>query len=249
MLFDLRGRGRRRTVRIIYLGLALLMGGGLVFFGVGGSVGGGLLDAVNSNGGSGGGGDQLAKAAKQLQVRARRNPANKHLWAELAQTQFEDATSGANFDSTTGVITAAGQAKLKAAAVAWERYLSLNPAKPDASIAAVMAQAYSALGRFAKAATAAEIVTGAQPNSGRTRNWRSTRGRRARHARATSPRRRRSRWRRRTSATRSRATSTSSRAAWPSSRRRAPRAPRRSDDRRYPAPPRPYSSTGRAADS
>ena len=30
MLFDLRGRGRRRTVRVIYTGLAVLMGVGLV---------------------------------------------------------------------------------------------------------------------------------------------------------------------------------------------------------------------------
>jgi len=35
MLFDLRGRGRRRTVQVIYGGLALLMGSGLVLFGVG----------------------------------------------------------------------------------------------------------------------------------------------------------------------------------------------------------------------
>ena len=34
MLFDLRGRGRRRTVQVIYLSLAILMGGGLVLFGI-----------------------------------------------------------------------------------------------------------------------------------------------------------------------------------------------------------------------
>ena len=38
MLFDLRGRGRRRTVKVIYLTLAILMGGGLVLFGIGGDV-------------------------------------------------------------------------------------------------------------------------------------------------------------------------------------------------------------------
>ncbi len=35
MLFDLRSRGRRRTVQFVYLGLAILLGGGLVLFGVG----------------------------------------------------------------------------------------------------------------------------------------------------------------------------------------------------------------------
>jgi hypothetical protein len=37
MLFDLRGR-RRRVVQVTYLMLALLLGGGLVLFGIGGSV-------------------------------------------------------------------------------------------------------------------------------------------------------------------------------------------------------------------
>ena len=46
MLFDLRSRGRRRTVQAVYLGLAVLMGGGLVLFGVGaGNSFGGILNA------------------------------------------------------------------------------------------------------------------------------------------------------------------------------------------------------------
>ena len=51
MLFDLRSRGRRRTVQVVYLGLAVLMGGGLVLFGVGTGNGvGGLLNAFSGNG-------------------------------------------------------------------------------------------------------------------------------------------------------------------------------------------------------
>ena len=38
MLFDLRGAHRRRVVKIVYVALALLMGGGLVLFGIGGAV-------------------------------------------------------------------------------------------------------------------------------------------------------------------------------------------------------------------
>ena len=52
MLFDLRGRGRRRTVQVIYLSLAILMGGGLVLFGIGGATSGGLFDAIGGSGGS-----------------------------------------------------------------------------------------------------------------------------------------------------------------------------------------------------
>ena len=52
MLFDLRGKGRRRTVKIVYGGLALLLGLGLVAFGIGGATSGGLVDAF-TGGGSG----------------------------------------------------------------------------------------------------------------------------------------------------------------------------------------------------
>ena len=50
MLFDLRGRGRRRTVKFVYITLAVLMGGGLVLFGIGGggATQGGLVDAITS---------------------------------------------------------------------------------------------------------------------------------------------------------------------------------------------------------
>ena len=36
MLFDLKGK-RKRLVQVVYLGLAILFGGGLVLFGVGGT--------------------------------------------------------------------------------------------------------------------------------------------------------------------------------------------------------------------
>ena len=55
MLFDLRSRGRRRTVQAVYLGLAVLIGGGLVLFGVGAGNGlGGLLNAFTGGGSTAG---------------------------------------------------------------------------------------------------------------------------------------------------------------------------------------------------
>lgn len=50
MLFDLRGKGRRRTVKVVYGGLALLLGLGLVAFGIGGATSGGLVDAFTGSG-------------------------------------------------------------------------------------------------------------------------------------------------------------------------------------------------------
>ena len=68
MLFDLRGR-RRRAVQATYLMLALLMGGGLVLFGIGGDVSGGLVDAFKGTGGGGSGDSALRDRVEQ----ARRN--------------------------------------------------------------------------------------------------------------------------------------------------------------------------------
>ena len=68
MLFDLRGSGRRRVVKIVYVTLAILMGGGLVLFGIGGSgaLSGGLLDAITeSSGGADDGTDRFRTLEQQ----------------------------------------------------------------------------------------------------------------------------------------------------------------------------------------
>src|SRR4051794_41952066 len=69
MLFDLRARGRRRAIKVIYLFLAILMGGGLVFFGIGGNTSGGLFDAFKGNGGGSNGDDRLTKQGERYQKR------------------------------------------------------------------------------------------------------------------------------------------------------------------------------------
>src|SRR3954453_11632506 len=100
MLFDLRARGRRTTIKVIYVFLALLMGGGLVFFGIGGATNGGLLDAFKDNGG-GTSAQKLAKtkvdkATKQVQV----NRADAAAWGALTKAQYQQA--GLEQDDATG---------------------------------------------------------------------------------------------------------------------------------------------------
>src|SRR5215217_1581794 len=68
MLFDLRGRGRRRTVQVIYLSLAILMGGGLVLFGIGGATSGGLFDAISGDGNTSSGTEALERTATTAQA-------------------------------------------------------------------------------------------------------------------------------------------------------------------------------------
>jgi len=170
MLFDLQSRGRKSFVKVIYLGLAILMGGGLVLFGIGtGTGGGGLFDAFS------GGGSSTSSLVSNVEKRAtkevRADPQNPQAWADLARARYQTAGLGDNFDQTAnqgaGQFTKSGVAKLNQAAIAWQRYLTLDPKHPDPTLARLMAQAYSEVGlnEPARAAEAMEIVTEEQPNA------------------------------------------------------------------------------------
>ncbi|MFL5976241.1 MAG: hypothetical protein ACJ76G_14015 [Solirubrobacterales bacterium] len=163
MLFDLRGRGRRRTVQIVYATLAILMAAGLILFGVGSGLAGGLIDALQGNsGGSSGSNSALSKQADTLEKRAQQNPRDAATWARLARAKFQLAAG--SIDQNTGRYSADGRKDLAAAGVAWDRYLALSPEKPDPEVAALMVQAFVQLRQAGKAADAQEIVTAARPN-------------------------------------------------------------------------------------
>ena len=166
MLFDLRGAGRRTTVKVVYLTLALLMGGGLVLFGIGGDVSGGLVDALTENGGSTSVGDERFRdRAAQAQREAEANPRDAEAWAAVARARYQYASTGDFFDRSTGQFTDKGKAQLQAASQAWERHLALAKDKPDDSVATIMVQAYSQAGlnEPAKAVQAQEIITEVRP--------------------------------------------------------------------------------------
>jgi tetratricopeptide (TPR) repeat protein len=166
MLFDLRGRGRRRTVQVIYVTLAILMGGGLVLFGIGGATSGGLVDAF-TGGGGGGGDDTYEKAVEKAQERVQTSPNDAAAWAALARAQAQIAGTGDNYDQNTGY-TKDAQDDLRAADRAWQKYLSLKPAKVDGNVASVMVQIYvqpGGLNSAEKAVAAQEYVIDSQPES------------------------------------------------------------------------------------
>jgi hypothetical protein len=166
MLFDLRGAGRRRTVKVVYITLAFLMGGGLVLFGIGGDVSGGLVDAITERGGGGdNGADRFRTQETAALKRTTANPQDAPAWAALARARFQLAGSGANFDPAKGTFTKTGTAELTAAGEAWERYLALEPKKPDDRVASLMVQAFGALNEPAKAAQAQEVITEARPTA------------------------------------------------------------------------------------
>jgi hypothetical protein len=162
MLFDLRGRGRRRTVQVIYLGLALLMGGGLVLFGIGSSSNGGLFDAFSGDNGGGSATASIDKRIDAQLAKARANPKDPAPWAQLAIVRFQRA----NIDGIAqdGTYTDDGKKRLRLAADAWERHLALDPQQPSTRAANLMVQAYGAAGlnELKKAVRAKQIVIAAE---------------------------------------------------------------------------------------
>ncbi len=163
MLFDLRGRGRRRTIQVIYASLALLMGGGLIFFGIGGSTSGGLFDALGGSSNSSSSSDVVQKRVDALEQRVERNPRDAAGWAALTTVHFQIANSE-GYDQATQQYTDKGRERLGQAASAWDRYLALNPPKVDPNVARQMVQAYGPTGlqRYDKATAAQEVVIDAE---------------------------------------------------------------------------------------
>jgi hypothetical protein len=162
MLFDLRGRGRRRTVQAIYLGLAILMGGGLVLFGIGSDQSGGLFNALSNDDGTSPTALIDKRVERQLEV-TRQRPKDPRAWSLLARVRYQRASiDGVAADGQT--YTDKGKAKLRLAAQAWERHLALDPEQPDARTARFMVQAYQkeGLNELTKAVRALEIVTEAE---------------------------------------------------------------------------------------
>jgi hypothetical protein len=169
MLFDLRGSGRRRVVKVVYITLAFLMGGGLVFFGIGGggALPGGLVDAI-TQGGSGGdsGTDRLREREQAATAKARANPTDAALWAAVARARFVLANSGENIDQNTGNYTDSGAAELREAGRAWEEHVKLAGKKPDSRVASLMVQAYAGIGELDKATQAQEIIAAERNSAG-----------------------------------------------------------------------------------
>lgn len=164
MLFDLKGK-RRRLVQATYLTLAVLMGGGLVLFGIGGDVSGGLFDAFSDRQGNVSNADDTFEERRdQARERLQRNPRDQEALKALVRANYQLASSAA------GQATAfppEAQDDLRAAAAAWERYLALDPDPLDESLANLMLQAYGpgALNQLDKAVDTAETLARADQTS------------------------------------------------------------------------------------
>jgi hypothetical protein len=158
MLFDLRGR-RRRAVQATYLTLAVLMGGGLVLFGIGGSVSGGLLDAFQGGNGNGDSTNSIvSKRNDKLRSQLARNPSDTRLLADLTRGEFQAATAQIPTGATS--YPRAARDELSRAGGYWKRYLAANKGKTNPDLARVALQVYDvgALNKPKDAQQAAQIV-------------------------------------------------------------------------------------------
>src|SRR6266576_336000 len=165
MLFDLRGRGRRRTVRVIYIGLALLIGLGLIGFGIGGGFGGGgLLTAASNNEGSGSA--SFASQIKKYRKLTQQQPSNLAAWEGLTKALLHEA-GGEAYTSRSGQVTSKGRELFAQASQAWSSYLALNPPKPNVELAQLVVTIYAegGLNEAAKAVQALQIVVAERKTS------------------------------------------------------------------------------------
>jgi hypothetical protein len=164
MLFDLRSRGRRRAVRVIYLGLALVMGGGLILFGVGAGNGfGGILNAFNGSGNGGAAKQQISTQQKQANAAVKLNPNSAAAWLSLVEADYEEAGQGNDYNTTSNTYTAGGRTELQAAMTAWQRYLTLTK-HPNVNLAVLAARAYAGIAQYKNEAATWQIVTRANPH-------------------------------------------------------------------------------------
>jgi hypothetical protein len=157
MLFDLQGK-RRRVVQATYLMLAVLMGGGLVLFGIGGDVSGGLFDAFSERNGGSGGSDLVEKRVERNEKKVAAAPqgseaARKALVRDYYQLAVAQTGQSSAFPDDA-------KDELRKAAAHWKAYIGSEPAKPDASLANVALQIFDplALNKPKDAQAAAQLI-------------------------------------------------------------------------------------------
>ena len=159
MLFDLQGR-RKTAIKAIYLGLAILLAGGLVLFGIGSNVSGGLSDVFTGGGGDG----EYEKAVEEAQTAVTADPDSKEAWEELIASRYSLAGLGWNEESQS--FDSDGLKQLDLMLKDWQKYQKLAGEKPDLDTTSYAVNAYVAKEDAKGALKAQTIIVELQPNAG-----------------------------------------------------------------------------------
>jgi hypothetical protein len=138
MLFDLRSRGRRTTVRVVYGGLAVLFVFAFVGFGVGTGLGGNLN--IGTLFGSEAKETTYTKQVAAARKRTKREPANAAAWLARAEAELRQSAEPeySNVNSSVGGFTSKGKKLLGEVQRSWEEYLRLEPKNPSPALAKKM---------------------------------------------------------------------------------------------------------------
>jgi hypothetical protein len=152
-------------VRVIYTGLALLMGVGLVGFGIGGGFGGGgLLSAATNNESSGSA--SFASQIKKYRKLTQEQPSNLGAWENLTKALLHEA-GGEAYVTSAGKVTSKGKELFNQAAQSWTSYTALNPPKPSLELAKEMLRVYGeeGLAQPASAVQVLQLIVAAEPTN------------------------------------------------------------------------------------
>ena len=172
MIFDVQGKKKRRAIQATYLVLALLLGSGLVLFGIGSDAPGGILGSGHGGDGGHGGGDanfddQIERTESEIAT----DPDNPHLLGRLVRVRFQAATAAAETSGGHGgttTLTDESLAHLDEATGSWEQYVD-RVRRPAPEVAQVATQAYLALGDAAGAAEGQTVIAREAPSVGNYR--------------------------------------------------------------------------------
>jgi hypothetical protein len=166
MLFDLRARGRRRTVQVVYVSLALLFLVGFIGFGVGvgGGGGGSPIEAI-FGGKEGAASSSYAKQVAEAEARTHAHPGEAYAWVKLAEALFHNANGSEFYDEEKQQFTAKGKEQLTKVIDAWNRYVALKPSNPPLTIAEDMVRVFGeeGLNQPAEAVAALQLVIPTKP--------------------------------------------------------------------------------------
>jgi hypothetical protein len=171
VLFDLQSPGRRRVVRVVFGGLALIFAISFVFLGVG-TGGGGFSFSDLFGGGGSDSSTAFDSDIKAAEAKVATNPNDTVALAALVQLNYSAANS--NTDSN-GVPTEDGIQHLREAADSWNKYVKASKGDLSPTTAVYALNTFDLLARidFSKARTDTSQTEALADVNAAVDDWRS----------------------------------------------------------------------------
>lgn len=167
MLFDTSSPKRKRVVRIVFGGLALIFAGSFVFLGIGSETGGGLAD-VFQGGNEDAAAEQFEQQIEDAEERVEADPTDSEALSELALLRAQSGAAQLDIDEQTGLpigLTEESRSEFEAAITAWNRYVETDPRRIDTATATRVVEAYRFLGDAGGAAEAQRLLAESDPST------------------------------------------------------------------------------------